>query len=197
MAVIVRRMQTGDARAFMEIMDEFQPRLSNVIGQMLQDDDETKDVIQETFIRVHRHISTFNFNHQFSTWIYTIALNLARNLLRRHKRIHAEPLEDHQNTLFAPNHDPATHSSHVKLSSHITVCLSMMPEKYRIAFRMVDMDGRSYTEAAEMLDIPLGTIKSRTNRARIIMRQYLAHHCPAILQHYRVRIPPVMDQEKK
>ena len=83
---LMRAVQNGDMVAFNELVDRYKDRLMNVIGRMLLSRDDAEDVVQETFVRVYQHRQSFNFQHCFSTWIYTIGLNLARNELRKRKK---------------------------------------------------------------------------------------------------------------
>ncbi|MFA5052287.1 MAG: sigma-70 family RNA polymerase sigma factor [Patescibacteria group bacterium] len=186
MAHIIRRAQAGDIVAFAEIIKEFQPRLTCTIEKMLQDNELTNDVVQETFIKVHEHIRGFNFNNQFSTWIYTIALNLARNHLRRRKRYTEEPIEDYTHTLSIQCRSPHDDAKILLLGKFLQSGIQILPEKYRSAFLMVDHDGKDYLEACLLLGIPIGTVKSRVNRARAILRQYLCTHCPDLLRRFRI-----------
>ncbi|HQL25266.1 MAG TPA: sigma-70 family RNA polymerase sigma factor, partial [candidate division Zixibacteria bacterium] len=80
---LMHRVQDGDMVAFNELVERYKDRLMNVIGRMLSSQEEAEDIVQETFIRVYQHRQSFNFQHCFSTWIYTIGLNLARNELRK------------------------------------------------------------------------------------------------------------------
>ena len=84
---LMRAIQDGDMVAFNAMVDRYKNRLLNVIGRMLSSTEEAEDVVQETFVRVYQHRQSFNFKHCFSTWIYTIALNLARNELRKRKKL--------------------------------------------------------------------------------------------------------------
>ena len=92
----MRRIQAGDMVAFNEMVNNYKDRLMNVIGRMLTSNDEAEDVVQEAFVRVFQHRHSFDFKHCFSTWIYTIALNLARNELRRRKRVKFTDIFDMQ-----------------------------------------------------------------------------------------------------
>src|SRR3989337_66540 len=83
---LMKAIQKGDMVAFNSMVDRCKARLMNVIGRMLSSTEEAEDIVQETFVRVYQHRQSFNFQHCFSTWIYTIGLNLARNELRKRKR---------------------------------------------------------------------------------------------------------------
>ena len=82
----MKAIQNGDMVSFNEMVNRYKDRLMNVIGRMLSSTEEAEDIVQETFVRVYQHRQSFNFQHCFSTWIYTIALNLARNELRKRKK---------------------------------------------------------------------------------------------------------------
>jgi len=167
---LMRAIQNGDMVAFNDMVDRYKNRLMNVIGRMLSSTEEAEDVVQETFVRVYQHRQSFNFKHCFSTWIYTIALNLARNELRKRKKFKFyEISEMHGNeTEFAVE---------MKLPSRLPQVLSAaikgLPEKYRTAFMLRDIQELPYEEVANILSVPLGTVKSRVNRARMMLRDKL------------------------
>jgi len=168
---LMRRIQQGDMVAFNEMVDNYKDRLMNVLGRMLMNAEEAEDIVQETFIRVHQHRQSFDFRHCFSTWIYTIALNLGRNELRRRKRVKFQDIFDMQGR-------EAEISVEMKTSSNVRQILDReiesLPEKYKTAFMLRDVEELSYEEVAEIMRVPLGTVKSRVNRARAILRDRLA-----------------------
>ena len=83
---IMRRIQQDDFAAFEELVDRYKGRLVNVIHRMLNNQNEAEDLVQETFLRVWTHRQDYDFSYCLSTWIYTIALNLAKNELRKHRK---------------------------------------------------------------------------------------------------------------
>lgn len=167
---IMRRIQTGDMVAFNEMVNNYKDRLMNVIGRMLTSNEEAEDVVQETFVRVYQHRHSFDFKHCFSTWIYTIALNLARNELRRRKRVKFTDIFDMQGK-------ESEIAVEMKIPTGIGQTLEReikaLPEKYKTAFMLRDMQEMSYDEVAQIMQVPLGTVKSRVNRARAILREKL------------------------
>lgn len=167
---LMRRVQDGDMVAFNEVVERYKDRLMNVIGRMLSSQEEAEDIVQETFIRVYQHRSSFNFQHCFSTWIYTIGLNLARNELRKRKRFKHYDISEMQG-------NEAEFAVEMKLPSRLPQVLdeavSELPEKYRLAFTLRDLQEMPYEEVAKILSIPLGTVKSRVNRARLMLRDKL------------------------
>ena len=167
---LMRAVQKGDMVAFTTMVDRYKNRLLNVIGRMLNSAEEAEDIVQETFVRVYQHRQSFNFQHCLSTWIYTIALNLARNELRKRKKFKFYEISDMQG-------NEAEFAVEAKIPSRLPQVLDQairsLPEKYRTAFILRDVEELPYNEVAKILDVPLGTVKSRVNRARLVLREKL------------------------
>jgi RNA polymerase sigma-70 factor (ECF subfamily) len=136
----------------------------------LSSQEEAEDVVQETFVRVYQHRQSFNFQHCFSTWIYTIALNLARNELRKRKKFKFTEISEMQGNEAEIAVDPELPNNFPKL---LEKAVKELPEKYRAAFILRDVQEMPYNEVAGVLDVPLGTVKSRVNRARQMLRERL------------------------
>jgi RNA polymerase sigma-70 factor (ECF subfamily) len=167
---LMRRVQNGDMVAFSELATRYKDRLMNVINRMIRSQQEAEDIVQETFIRVYQHRDSFDFKHCFSTWIYTIALNLARNELRKRKRFKFFDIYDLQGKeseiaveMKLPNN----------MGKAIENAMGTLPEKYKSAFVLRDIQELPYDEIAKIMNIPLGTVKSRVNRARAMLREKL------------------------
>lgn len=167
---LMRAVQAGDMGAYNSLVSRYQDRLMNVIGRMLSSSEEAEDVVQETFVRVYQHRNSFNFHHCLSTWIYTIALNLARNELRKRRKFKFFDIDDMQGNESAFAVDPTVPS---RMPEAIQAALKTLPEKYRLAFVLRDMEELPYEEVAKVLNVPLGTVKSRVNRARLMLRESL------------------------
>lgn len=167
---LMRAIQNGDMVAFTELVNRYKNRLMNVIGRMLSSRDEAEDVVQETFVRVYQHRQSFNFQHCFSTWIYTIGLNLARNELRRRKKFKFFEISD-----MTGNEPELSVEAKVptNLPRIMEAAIKGLPEKYKEAFMLRDIQELPYEEVAKVLDVPLGTVKSRVNRARVLLRDKL------------------------
>jgi RNA polymerase sigma-70 factor (ECF subfamily) len=139
--------------------------------------------VQETFIRVYRHLHRFDQSKKFSTWIYTIASNLAKNELRNRSRnplvlfqtlmknrdADTRPLEWEDNT-YRP--DDLFRKRHLK--SQVDSAVDQLPEHHRTVFVLREMEGKTYEEIAEITSTNLGTVKSRLNRARNNFAQLIA-----------------------
>jgi RNA polymerase sigma-70 factor (ECF subfamily) len=167
---LMKAIQKGDMVAFNAMVGRYKDRLMNVIGRMLSSQEEAEDIVQETFVRVYQHRQSFNFQHCFSTWIYTIGLNLARNELRKRRRFKFFDITEMQGS-------EKELAVEAKIPSRVPELLSeaveQLPNKYKEAFLLRDIEEMSYEEVADVLDVPLGTVKSRVNRARLMLREKL------------------------
>lgn len=167
---LVARVKADDTRAFSVLVDRYKVKLFNLIYRMLQNRDEAEDILQETFLRVFREKESYDPTFAFSTWIYTIALNLCRNELKRKKRFKffgMDLIKDDRRYAVETKGNPNL------LSSTLEKAIASLPVKYRTVFLLREVNQLSYEEMSESLSIPLGTVKSRVNRARLMLRDKL------------------------
>ena len=166
---------SGHPGAFSELYDRYRDRLVHFIARKTGDRDRAEDLVQEAFIRVTRHLHRFDQSKKFSTWIYTICSNLAKNELRNRSRsplvlfqkltTHWEP--DHRPLQFedlSGRPDDQYRKRHLKET--IDKAVEQLPEHHRIVFVLREMEGKTYEEISEITGVNLGTVKSRLNRAR-------------------------------
>ncbi len=172
---VVAAHLAGDPWAFEELVGRYQRRLLNFVYRTIGDRERGEDLVQEVFIRVHRHLHRFDQSKKFSTWIYTIASNLAKNELRNRSR---NPLvlfqtikkhweDDHRPLQFEDHRnrpDDLYRKRHLRNLVEWTV--SQLPEHHRVVFVLRELEGKTYEEIAEITACNLGTVKSRLNRAR-------------------------------
>ncbi|CAN5369479.1 sigma-70 family RNA polymerase sigma factor [soil metagenome] len=182
-SALVARFLEGEKRAFNELVERYQTRLLNFVYRTTGDRERGEDLVQETFIRVYRHLHRFDQTKKFSTWIYTIASNLAKNELRNRSRnplvlfqtikknwdADQRPLEWEDNT-YRP--DDLFRKRHLK--QMVETAVEELPEHHRIVFMLREMEGKTYEEIAEITGCNLGTVKSRLNRARNNFAQIIA-----------------------
>jgi RNA polymerase sigma-70 factor (ECF subfamily) len=180
---VVAAFLDGEKRAFGELVERYQTRLLNFVYRTTGDRERAEDLVQETFIRVYRHLHRFDQSKKFSTWVYTIASNLAKNELRNRSRnplvlfqtikknwdADARPLEWEDNT-YRP--DDLFRKRHLKTMVENTV--DQLPEHHRTVFILREMEGKTYEEIADITGANLGTVKSRLNRARNNFAQLIA-----------------------
>jgi len=166
---LLMEIQHGSQEAFNKLVDRYKNRLFNLVVRMIPTREEAEDIVQETFLRVFQHKNNFDPKYCFSTWIYTIALNLAKNNLRRKKKVKFLELFDLEET----SEEPAVEPGRVALGPWIEKEIEKLPEKYKAAFLLREVDQLPYEEIAEITGVPTGTVKSRVNRARMILAESL------------------------
>jgi RNA polymerase sigma-70 factor (ECF subfamily) len=184
-ASVVAAYLNGRPEAFQELVERYQKRLLNFVYRTIGDRERAEDLVQEVFIRVHRHLHRFDQTKKFSTWIYTIASNLAKNELRNRSR---NPLvlfqamkknweADHRPLQFEdPNHRPDDLYRKRHLRELVEWAVAQLPEHHREVFVLRELEGKSYEDIAEITSCNLGTVKSRLNRARNRFAQVVAPH---------------------
>jgi RNA polymerase sigma-70 factor, ECF subfamily len=175
-ADVVGMFLQGETRAFEELVDRYQGRLMNFIYRTIGDRDRAEDLTQEAFIRVHRHIARFDRSKKFSTWVYTIASNLAKNELRNRSRnpmvlfqsLREQQRDEEERPIEFE--DPASRPDDLYRKRHLQALVeesvAKLPEHHREVFVLRELEGKSYEEIADVTGVHLGTVKSRLNRAR-------------------------------
>jgi len=164
-------VREGNLGAFNELAERYKVRLYNFIYRVLPEREEAEDILQETFLRAYRERNRFDQRFCFSTWIYTIALNLARSEYRRRKRWRMVRLGTSRNEGELELPDPKNHQE--SFMPFIEKAIETLPPEYREAFILRDINRLPYEEIAQILSVPVGTVKSRISRARLLMRQRL------------------------
>ena len=171
---LVERFRAGDGAAFDALVRRNQDRVYGLLWRMLGNREDALDVAQDTFVRAYRGIDGFRAEARFSTWVYGIALNLARNRLRdrsrkgRDRGVSLETLEtDAPGAMPAAAADcPRAAAEHGELEAALAACLEHLPETLRGAFALRVFEGLAYEEIADAMECPRGTVKSRLNDAR-------------------------------
>lgn len=182
---LIEATRNGDEQAFATIVSRYKNPLTNYLYRFLNDYEEAVDLTQETFVRVYFAIDRYHTEYAFSTYIYRIATNLAISEIRKRKRrtllsltglFQADP-ED--NTEFQP---PDTRSRpdedlfDDEKDRVIAKAIAALPEKYRVPIILRDVEGKTYDEIALILELGLGTTKSRISRARGLLKEKLKHY---------------------
>lgn len=170
---LVARVQQGDKKAFDLLVKKYQHRVLMVIGRYISDHHEAMDVAQEAFIKAYRALPNFRGDAAFYTWIYRIAINTAKNhLVTRGRRPPSSDIDIEDGELYDSGrrlNDEAS-PEHLLLSAEIEAtvrqALDDLSEDLRAALTLREFDGLSYEEIAEVLECPVGTVRSRIFRAR-------------------------------
>lgn len=179
---LVRSLRRREEDAFRELVRVYQHKVFNIVYRILGDRAEAEDVAQEVFVSIFKHIDSFRGDSKFSTWIYRIATNHARNRLKYHARRHQR---DHQN--FEDSHEsvhednsfggkisqPEEAAIGRELERIIQEGLAELTEIHRTIIVLRDVENLSYQEIAEIVELPEGTVKSRLFRARVALKEYV------------------------
>ena len=175
----VARASGGDLEAFDALMARHETKVFNLCLWVLGDRDEAADAAQDAFIRAYRHLKKFRGDCSFGSWVSRIAINVARDALKKKR---ARPrdfssLEWQDGPEFDPPDDTARGAPEAlarrERQKAVRRALAKVPENYRTTLILFDLQGRSYEECADVLQVPIGTIKSRLSRARAALRDAL------------------------
>ena len=173
----------GQYDSFEIIVDRYKNRLLNFVFRFVKDYDVSEDIVQETFLRVFRKRRDYKAIANFSTWIFTIAGNLAKSELRRRKRwkfLSIDNYGDEEWKIELPDNGikPDRAASVSILDENIQNAIDSLKNKYKESLILRDIEGMSYKKIAEIVGVPVGTVKSRVNRARKQLQKKLRDHTP-------------------
>jgi RNA polymerase sigma-70 factor (ECF subfamily) len=174
---LVERTVAGDQRAFELLVLKYQRRIQRLIGRMVRDVDLVEDIAQETFLRAYRALHQFRGEAQFYTWLYRIAVNTAKKSLgdlRRDPVISEGALRpsDDEDETYATQNEPTTSETPYtvlaakEIAAAVNAAVDALPEDLRQAVTLREIEGMSYEEIAELMNCPIGTVRSRIFRAR-------------------------------
>jgi len=178
---LVERAQRGDKKAFELLVVKYQRKLARLLSRFVRDASEVEDVTQEAFIKAYRALPSFRGDSAFYTWLYRIGINTAKNYLvslgRRAPTVtgvdseEAEGIEegDQLRDLNTPENQMMTR----QLAETVNHALQELPEELRTAITLREIDGMSYEEIAQIMNCPIGTVRSRIFRAREAIAQRL------------------------
>ncbi len=189
---LVAELKTGSEQAFAMLIAQYSHPIYSLIARNLRDPADAADVTQEVFVKVFRNISGFHGEASLRTWIYRIALHEASNQRRwwsRHKRQELTidaPLNNDEGETFCLADALATSSASPydcaassQVRSRVEAALRTIPEVFREVVVLREIEGFGYEEIAEILNVNLGTVKSRLTRGRSALREALVHEFPS------------------
>lgn len=177
---LMQRFQADDIECFNILVERYKNQLLNFIFRFIGDMAVAEDLVQETFLRLYRKKHYYKEIAKFSTWIYTIASNLAKSELRRRKRrsffsIHNVGEDNKDFDIPDPDADPFENAQSSMVIEKIQAAIADLPLHFKEVVVMRDIQGLSYEEIADTLKIPLGTVKSRVNRGRLKLQEELSY----------------------
>lgn len=168
---LVNRAQNGDRNAFSELVRNHAQGVRNVIYRMCGDVHVAEDAAQETFIQAWLHLSTYRPQTSLRNWLYRIAVNAATDMLRKEKRTLPNSIEDLELTDGRPS--PESLVSQQERIILVQKTVLALPEASRAVLVLREYEGLSYQEISSTLDIPIGTVMSRLNYARKLLKEKL------------------------
>jgi RNA polymerase sigma-70 factor (ECF subfamily) len=189
-AGLVQRFNAGDDAAFVQIMERYRAKIFTVTLGLLRNHADAEEITQDTFIRAHRGLARFRGDSSLATWLYRIAVNLARNrywyFFRRRRQDSLSldcALSEENSGTFSDlvadvSQDPAQETATGEFTDLINACMDRLDARHREILTLRNVLNRSYEDIAKALGINVGTVKSRIARARENLRTLLAEACP-------------------
>ena len=171
--VLIRRFQEGDNSAFEVLLGRYKDRIYNFIYRFVYDVDLAQDLTQDTFLKLFTHKNSYKEIAKFSTWLYTIAQNLARTELRkknRRKTYAVSDLSKNDREFAISSNDNVVHDKESSVQDFDVIimdCLHQLSEEFQTMIILRDFQELSYDVISRIMEIPVGTVKSRINRGRI------------------------------
>lgn len=168
-AALVAATLRGDGEAFAELVRRYDRPVYHLAYRTLRDVEEARDVAQETFFKAYRSLRTYRPEKKFSTWIFSIAYHACCDRLNRRRRFSSEELGEYADAAPGPEHRVIALDEAQRLRDAI----ALLPEKYRAVITLYHLQGRQYDEIADVLDLPMGTVKTHLFRAKEHLRRLL------------------------
>lgn len=172
--VLVLRAQQGDKKAFGLLVEKYHRKLGRLLSRMIRDQAEVEDVVQESFIKAYRALHNFRGDSAFYTWLYRIGINTAKNYLVSMGRkpqvmqdVEIEDVENFDQGIEMRTMDtPETALMTKEIAQTVNDTIANLPDELRTAITLRELEGLSYEDIAEIMQCPIGTVRSRIFRAR-------------------------------
>lgn len=183
---VVTHARQGREVAYRELIGRYQRPVFSLIYRLVRDREKAEDLAQETFIKVLNALDRYDPTYKFSSWIFKIAHNTALDHLRKkqpvtlslqgspHARTEAE-IEATSLDAVSSDENPEEFTQSRELGAHIEAAVAKLRPEYRTAILLCHVEGRPYEEIAEIMEVPLGTVKTYIHRARGELKEHLAH----------------------
>ena len=178
---LVERAQQGEHKAFELLVSKYQRRLTRLLARFVKDEHEVNDVTQEALIKAYRALPNFRGESAFYTWLYRIGINTAKNFLATNgkKMVISADVANEEGEMFdlsdqlADDHTPEAEMMNREILQTVEAAVARLPEDLRRAITLREMEGLSYDEIAQIMDCPIGTVRSRIFRAREVIAKDL------------------------
>ena len=175
---LIKKFQDGDIGAYNQIVYRYKDRLLNFIYRFLNDLDRSEDLVQDTLLKLYTHKDSYKEIAKFSTWLYTIAANLSRTELRKNKRRKTFSVtelshDDREFIIKSTDVGPGEAIFSQNFEKNVQRALADLPDDFKTIIILRDIQELSYDEISKIVEVPLGTVKSRINRGRVKLQQLL------------------------
>lgn len=168
---LIKRAQKGDDQAFCALIDGYEKKIYNIAYRFMRNEYDAQDAAQDAIIKMFTNIKKFSFQAAFSTWMYRVTANTCLDLLRKKKP--DTGIEEYERYAVSREGNPDADTINKELGDSIKKAINLLPEKYVPIIILKDVEGLKYEEIAQVLDISVGTVKSRISRAREKLRDIL------------------------
>jgi len=175
---LIARFQEGDEQAYIELVNRYRNKLITFVYRFVNEFEQAEDIVQDALLKLYTHKHYYRNIAKFSTWIYTIAGNLAKTELRKKKQRKVTSISqmgpedrDYELPSGAPDTDETAQSEYIEKT--IQAAIQKLPLHFRTVTILRDIQELSYEEISKIVDVPLGTVKSRINRARLQLQKEL------------------------
>lgn len=170
---LIERSRGGESAAFGELVTRYQDRLFNTLVRVCGDVEEARDVAQEAFVQAFVKLESFQGKSAFYTWLYRIAFNTA--ISRRRRRKPTASLDEARDAAGVepadPDAQPEANLERAEQAVQVQAALATLSEEHRTVLVLREIDGRDYETIGQMLDVPVGTVRSRLHRARLQLKE--------------------------
>ncbi len=178
---LIARFQKGDENAYTELVNRYRDRLMTFVFRFVNDMEQAEDIVQDALVKVYTHKHYYKEVAKFSTWVYTIAGNLAKTELRKRKRRQTSSLstlglDDKDYELPSVELETGEHIQGEYTEKKIQGAIQSLPLHFRTVIILRDIQELSYEEISNIVSVPLGTVKSRINRARLQLQDALKEY---------------------
>lgn len=172
---LIRATLQGDSAAFGRVVQKYQDRLYNTMLHVVGDPDECLDVVQEAFVQAYLNLASFEGQSAFYTWLYRIAFNVAATHRRKKKPVQSVDAVYHESGREIPDRGPAPEIplEQEERCRRVREAIAALNEEHRAILVLREIDGCCYETIAEILNVPIGTVRSRLHRARLMLREKL------------------------
>ena len=173
---LIAAAASGHSEAFGILVERYERAVYHLAVRTLRDGEEAKDATQEAFFKAFRALRTFRRGAKFSTWIFTIAYRVCCDRLARRKRYSGDELPE----CADPGAGPQEQTESADEARRLRAAVDALPEKYRAVITLFHLQNKHYEEIAQVLDLPLGTVKTHLFRAKELLRRALDDAAPTI-----------------